>query len=266
MEKYASTHPARSPEDFLPGKYPILELPEDDWKAFRENCLALNLPDPNPKRQVFQAIYSHLCGVNQWLNLTRLTTPADYLKFSLLDSLTLLPVLESLCESQSVVMDLGSGGGYPGLPLMACMTTQEFVLIDARQKKVDFLNAAITVIPREGKARAYSFRGKDVRLSHPDLRHRAEVVTARAVGKGVELLPDAAELLAQGGVFVLMKGQSWNTEEKPLFIEACPAFGFDMVEDMELSLVPNDPVRHIILAVKKGEGNPRRAKKYLARL
>ena len=67
-------------------------------------------------------------------------------------------------------------------------------------------------------------------------------------------------------VFVLMKGQSWNTEEKPLFVEACPAFGFDMVEDMELSLVPNDPVRHIILAVKKGEGNPRRAKKYLARL
>ena len=116
MEKYASTHPVRSPEDFLPGKYPILEFPEDDWKAFRENCLALNLPDPNPKRQVFQAIYSHLCGVNQWLNLTRLTTPADYLKFSLLDSLTLLPVLESLCESQSVVMDLGSGGGYPGLP------------------------------------------------------------------------------------------------------------------------------------------------------
>lgn len=253
----------RSPKDFLPENYPVLTFPESDWSQFLANAAALGLPDPSGRRRVFEALYSHLVGVNQWLNLTRLTTPADYLKFSLLDSLTLLPVLESLCEEHSAIVDLGSGGGYPGLPLMTCMTTQDFTLVDARQKKVEFLNASIPLIPRTGKGCAYSFRGKDVSRCHPDLQHHAEVVTARAVGKGVELLPDASELLAQGGVFVLMKGQSWPLEEGPLFAEACPAFGFDVVEDQKLRLVPEDPVRHIILAVKKGRPDPRKARKYL---
>lgn len=260
----SKTTEERSPADFLPEKYPVLEFSEEDWSVFCQNCEALDLPDPNPRRRVFEALYSHLVGVNQWLNLTRLTIPADYLKFSLLDSLSLLPVLESLCEENSPIVDLGSGGGYPGLPLMTCMTTQDFTLVDARQKKVDFLNASIPLIPRSGRGAAASFRGKDVSRVRPDLHHHAEIVTARAVGKGVELLPDAYELLAPGGVFVLMKGQSWPVEEAPIYTEACPAFGFDVVEDTELSLVPGDPVRHIILAVKKGRQDLRKMSRYLA--
>lgn len=253
----------RSADDFLPSHYPVLSFPDEDWAVFCKNCEALELDDPNPHRKTFEALYSHLVGVNQWLNLTRLTTPADYLKFSLLDSLTLVPVLESLCDEHSTIVDLGSGGGYPGLPLMTAMPSQDFALVDSRQKKVEFLNASIPLIPRTGRGAAYAFRGRDVGRVHTDLLHHAEVVTARAVGKGVELLPDAAELLAQGGVFVLMKGQSWPEEEAPLYEEACPAFGFDVVEDAELSLVPGDPIRHIILAVKKGRVDLRKSRKYL---
>lgn len=259
----ATPTPERSPSDFLPENYPIVPFSDEDWQWLVQHCEALELPDPTPRRGVFQALYSHLLGVNHWLNLTRLTTPRDYLKFSLLDSLTIVPILESLCQEHSALADLGSGGGYPGLPVMTMMTTQDFTLIDARQKKVEFLNASIPLIPRTGKGTACAFRGRDVMRVRPDLHHHAEVVTARAVGKGVELLPDASELLAVGGVFLLMKGQSWPVEEAPLFTEACPAFGFDVVEDQELSLEPTDPTRHIILAVKKGPINPRRAKKYL---
>ena len=259
----ATSTPERSPSDFLPKNYPVVAFPDEDWQWLVQRCEALELPDPTPRRGVFQALYSHLLGVNHWLNLTRLTTPKDYLKFSLLDSLTIVPILESLCQENSALADLGSGGGYPGLPVMTMMTTQDFTLIDARQKKVEFLNASIPLIPRSGKGAACAFRGRDVMRVRPDLHHHAEVVTARAVGKGVELLPDASELLAVGGVFLLMKGQSWPAEEAPLFTEACPAFGFDVVEDQELSLEPADPTRHIILAVKKGPINPRKAKKYL---
>ena len=148
---------------------------------------------------------------------------------------------------------------------MTWMTTQDFSLVDSRQKKVEFLNATIPLIPRTGRGAAVSFRGRDVGRVRPDLWHHAEIVTARAVGKGVELLPDVAELLAVGGVFVLMKGQSWPQEEGPLFAEACPAFGFEQVEDIAFSLVPEDPTRHIILAVKKGRGEPKKMRKYLKR-
>lgn len=259
---HAAHAPERAPLDLRPANYPSLAFPEEEWQWFLRQCQELDLPDPNPRRETFQALYSHLTGVNQWMNLTRLTTPRDYLKFSLLDSLTLLPVLATLCQPESALVDLGSGGGYPGLPLMTMMPTQNFTLVDSRQKKVDFLNASIPLIPRTGKGAACAFRGRDVGRERPDLLHHAEVVTARAVGKGVDLLPDAAELLAVGGVFLLMKGQSWPLEERPAFAEACPAFGFDLVEDLELSLESQDPVRHIILAVKKEAPNPRRTKRF----
>ncbi len=258
----APSLPERQPLDLRPQTYPSLAFPEEEWQWFLQRCEELGLPDPNPRRETFQALYSHLHGVNQWMNLTRLTTPREYLKFSLLDSLTLLPVLDTLCQPHSALVDLGSGGGYPGLPLMTMMPTQDFTLVDSRQKKVDFLNASLPLIPRTGKGAACAFRGREVGRVRPDLLHHGEVVTARAVSKGVELLPDASELLALGGVFLLMKGQSWPLEEGPAFAQACPAFGFDMVEDLEVTLEPQDPVRHIILAVKKSPLDPRKTKRF----
>ena len=260
------TSPERNPSDFLPEKYPRLHFDNTDWQRFGEQCAALNIPEvTEAHRDTLEKLYSHLVGVNEWLNLTRITSPADYLKFQVLDSLSVLNTIVGMTEETSAIVDLGSGGGYPGLPLMTWMTTQDFTLVDARQKKVDFLNATIPLIPRIGRSGAASFRGRDVGRTRSDLWHHAEIVTARAVGKGVELLPDVSELLAIGGVFVLMKGQSWPLEEAPLFAEACPAFGFEQVEDIAFSLVPNDPIRHIILAVKKGHGIPKKMRKYLKR-
>lgn len=254
----------RDPSDFLPEKYPRLHFDDADWQHFGEQCAALNIPEvTDAHRDTLEKLYSHLVGVNEWLNLTRITSPADYLKFQVLDSLSVLNTIVGMTEETSAIVDLGSGGGYPGLPLMTWMTTQDFTLVDARQKKVEFLNATIPLIPRAGRGGAASFRGRDVGRTRTDLWHHAEIVTARAVGKGVELLPDVSELLAIGGVFVLMKGQSWPQEEAPLFAEACPAFGFEQVEDIAFSLVPNDPVRHVILAVKKGHGIPKKMRKYL---
>ncbi len=257
-------HAERNPEDFLPEKYPRLHFNDADWRRFGEQCAALNIPEGTDEhRDTLEKLYSHLVGVNEWLNLTRITSPADYLKFQVLDSLSVLNAILGMSEENSAIVDLGSGGGYPGLPLMTWMTTQDFTLVDARQKKVDFLNATIPLIPRTGRSGAASFRGRDVGRTRTDLWHHAEIVTARAVGKGVELLPDASELLAMGGVFVLMKGQSWPLEEAPLFAEACPVFGFEQVEDIAFSLVPDDPIRHIILAVKKDHGIPKKMRKYL---
>ena len=251
----------RSPSDFQPARYPRLAFPDADWEWFCGACAALGIPDPAPKRATLEAIYSHLVGVNAWLNLTRLTAPADYLKFQLLDSLSILPVIAPMLEERDVVADLGSGGGYPALPLMTWLDTQHFILVDSRQKKVDFLNAAIPLVPRRGRAVAVAARGREIGRARADFVHHAAILTARAVGRGADLLPDAAELLATGGVFVLMKGPSWPAEEAPEFAAACPAYGFEQVDDVVLTLVPGDPEHHIILAVKKDRGDLRAQRK-----
>ena len=247
----------RSPEDFLPEKYPLVKFPDDEWALFCQRCEALNIPEPEAHRATAEALYSHLLGVNAWLNLTRLTTPADYLKFQLLDSLSVYETIAGMVEPGDTIADLGSGGGYPGLPLMAWLTRQNFLLVDARHKKVQFLNAAIPLIPRTGKGVAVACRGREIGQARADLVHHAAIVTARAVGRGADLLPDAAALLATGGVFVLMKGPSWPEEEAPHFERACPAYGFQMVDDVVLSLTPEDPPHHIVLAAKSGRARKR---------
>ncbi len=251
----------RDPGDFLPNRYPIIHFEEQDWKLFLQQCDALEIPDVEEHRQTLEAIYSHLVGVNSWLNLTRLTAPADYLKFQILDSLSVLKTIAPMLEDGDAVADLGSGGGYPGLPLMTWLTTQDFLLVDSRQKKVDFLNAAITIIPRTGKGIAVATRGRDIGRVRQDLEHHASLVISRAVGRGADLLEDASALLATGGVFVLMKGPAWVTDEREEFDICCPAYGFEPVDDVVFSLTPGDPEHHLILAVKKDRPNPRLIRK-----
>ena len=251
----------RDNADFFPDKYPALHFPDNEWATFREQCAALEIPEPDVHRSTLEALYSHLVGVNAWLNLTRLTTTADYLKFHVLDSLSIYRTIAPMLEEGDTVMDLGSGGGYPALPLMTWLDTQYFVLVDSRQKKVDFLNATIPLIPRSGKACAISTRGRDIARVRTDLAHHASIVTARAVGRGADLLEDAAAMLAVGGVFVLLKGPSWPETEAPEFESACDIFGFEVADDITFSLVPNDPIHHVILAVKTGKGDTKKLRR-----
>lgn len=251
----------RDAADFLPDKYPVQKFPQEEWLTFCAQCADLEIPEPEKHRGTLEALYSHLVGVNTWLNLTRLTTTADYLKFQLLDSLSILKTIAPMLEEGDTVMDLGSGGGYPALPLMTWLDTQNFVLVDSRQKKVDFLNATIPLIPRSGKGCAISCRGRDIGRLRTDLEHHASIVTARAVGRGADLLEDAAAMLAVGGVFVLLKGPSWPETEAPEFDAACPVYGFEVADDITFPLVPGDPVHHIILAVKTGKGDTKKLRR-----
>lgn len=256
-----SPKPQYSHDDFLPAKYPHVTFPEAEWAQFCAQCEELQIPAPEEHRTTLEALYSHLLGVNAWLNLTRITAPGEYLKFQLLDSLSVLPVIAPMLEEHSTVSDLGSGGGYPGLPLMTWLTTQDFCLVDAKHKKVEFLNASIPLIPRQGKAGAYACRGREIAQLRPDLEHRSAIVTARAVGRGAQLLEDASALLAVGGVFVLLKGPSWPETEAEEFERVCPCFGFQQVDDVVLRLTPDDPDHHIILAVKQERLDPRKMRK-----
>ena len=122
-----------------PALHPPRAFPDEDWRWFLARCAALGIEQAAGRRSVLEALYGHLVGVNRWLNLTTLVAPRDYLKLHLLDSLALEgdARLRHLSEGSPCV-DLGSGGGYPGLPLAVWHATVPWVMVDARQKKVEF--------------------------------------------------------------------------------------------------------------------------------
>ena len=128
-----------SPLDLSFENVPRLSFPDDAWEWFANACRDIELPLDDAKRPVLEALYSHLLFVNESLNLTRIVTPLDYLKFHVFDSLTIENLVAAYTKPDDIVVDLGSGGGYPGLPLMTWLPDRRWALVDSRPHKVEFL-------------------------------------------------------------------------------------------------------------------------------
>lgn len=117
---------------------------------------------------------------NRSMNLTRIVEPEEMAHRHILDSLAALPLLTG--EGERIferVLDLGSGAGYPGLALALAVPHLEVTLIDARRKKVEFLQELVDAFGIGRRVTCHWGRFED--FIRPE-RHRFDLVLARAVG------------------------------------------------------------------------------------
>src|SRR6185436_19397799 len=120
-----------------------------------------------------------LLETSRSVNLTATTDPAEAWVRHILDSLTLLALLSELPEGGSVI-DVGSGGGLPGIPLAIVAPRLRFTLLEATGKKAEFLTAAGE---RLGLANVAVVNDRAEHAGHqPEHRERYDAVVARAVG------------------------------------------------------------------------------------
>jgi len=143
---------------------------------------------------------------NRTHNLTAITDPDEVREKHLADSLTLLPLLEGAGR----LLDLGSGAGFPALPLKIARPELEVVTIDAVAKKVAFQRHVARVLKLAGFTAIHG-RAEDL-PGVPVCAPGFAVVTARALGNLPLLARLAAPLLAPGGRLIAMKGAEAATE------------------------------------------------------
>ena len=246
MPKRADADPADlSLGSVDPAQHPPIALPNEDWAWFTARCAALEIPDPEARRTALEALYGHLLGVNRWLNLTKLTSPREYLKLHVLDSLSLIgdPRLKHLSEGAPCA-DLGSGGGYPGLPLALWYPTVPWCLVDARQKKVQFLSAAGALAQTFGprSITGHHLRGSEA-LRDPVLKRNCQLVVCRAMGQAAEVLAEAGPLLQKSGHLVIYKGPAYSGDEEHTAVDACRHLGFRAISQRWVALDEGDPER-----------------------
>lgn len=228
--------------DVDPAWYPSIAFADADWSWFSGLAARFGIPDTDGKRPLLEQLYGHLVGVNAWLNLTRITGPRDYLKFHLLDSLSLWGDrrIRHLSEGAPCV-DLGSGGGYPGLPLALWTPRVPWTLVDSRRRKVAFLAAAAGLTGARVDAR--HFRGREVARAAPDLHRRCQLVVSRAAGAVDKLLEETAGMLALHGHVIVYKGPNYQQEEHDRAAARAEALGLQFVAVHAVCLEDDDPER-----------------------
>lgn len=140
-----------------------------------------------------------LLAMNEQMNLTAVSKPEDAWSRHVLDALSLAPRLLDM-PAGARVLDVGSGGGVPGIPLAIARPDVHVTLLDSTEKKVAFLRAAAAQL---GLTNVEAVCGRAERV---DVDEPFDVVTARAVAKLSELLPWTARFAKKGGRLLFIKG------------------------------------------------------------
>lgn len=83
-------------------------------------------------------LYGPVVGKNQQINLTRITAEDEFIKLHLLDSLTLLKLIKN---PQASILDVGTGGGFPGIPLAIMLEDAQITLMDSTKKKLNVVQS-----------------------------------------------------------------------------------------------------------------------------
>jgi 16S rRNA (guanine(527)-N(7))-methyltransferase RsmG len=196
------------------------------------------------------ALYAEmLVDWNARMNLTAITEPEEIAVKHFLDSLLLLKSVE-IPEGESVI-DVGTGAGFPGLPLKIARPDLRLTLLDSSAKRVAFLREASAAL---GVA-AGAIQGRAEELGQkPEHRERYGLVTARAVAALPVLCEYCLPFARNGGIFAAPKGPGIRAEAE----EAKPAIAklggkIKSIEDLEL---PNQNRRTIVLVQKISQTPP----------
>jgi len=160
----------------------------------------------------FNKYYGLLVEWNRVMNLTAITDADEVRVKHFEDSLTLVPYLDRL-EARSLI-DVGTGAGFPGIPLKIVRPELKVVLLDSLRKRVDFLNAVIHELGLEG-IEAVHARAED---AGRDKRFRGEFdcASARAVAEMRVLMEYCMPFVRVGGSFLAMKGPAEEEYGKAL--------------------------------------------------
>ena len=187
---------------------------------------------------------------NEKINLTSITEDEEIISKHLIDSLTLFNTKKIF--GKKTLIDVGTGAGFPAIPLKICNDELEITLLDSVNKRLKYLNEVIEALDLKDIFTVHS-RAEDGG-KNKDYREKYDIATARAIATLDVLAELCLPFVKVGGYFLCMKGPAYK-EELVIGKRAIEVLGGKLIEVLEIEL-PGTDYTHNILVIEKIRNTP----------
>lgn len=251
-EATAASATSASPSSAPPSGNGTLPVNPDLWQQ------TLGWQPSEAEQEKLQALYQGVVEGNTKLNLTRLTEPTEFWEKHLWDSLRALrPWLKGDLplgkpEQTAKMIDIGTGGGFPGIPAAIVFPQSQVTLLDSTRKKMVFLQQLVSDMQLPNVKTATD--RAEVAGQKEAHRNKYDLALIRAVGPATVCAEYCLPMVRYGGMAVLYRGQ-WSVEEAEALQEAVHLLGAEVTEVDAFETPLSQGTRHCIY-LKKIAGTP----------
>lgn len=213
-----------------------------------EGACEYGLELDSSKINMFMKYKDILKDWNKKINLTAIDDDKEIIIKHFIDSLSIIPCLKGTDKN---LIDIGTGAGFPGIPVKISHSDIKVTLFDSLEKRVKFLNEVIDSLKLQGITAVHG-RAEDFGKK-PEYREQYDYAVARAVANLPVLLEYCLPFVKTGGLFIAMKGS--NVEELDISSRALKILGGEIENVRKFTLPSSDITRHVI-TIKKLRHTP----------
>ena len=199
----------------------------------------------------FDQFYQMMIEKNKVMNLTAITQEEEVIRKHFVDSVSCVKICN--VDKVSSVIDIGTGAGFPGIPLKIVYPDIHFLLVDSLKKRIGFLEDVIQALELS-KIKAVHGRAEDL-ARDKSYRSHFDLCVSRAVANLSTLTEYCIPFVKDGGYFISYKSQK-GKEELELAKNCFRTLGCSLEEAFEFQLEGEDAER-LLLKIRKDKKTPR---------
>lgn len=225
-----------------------------DLTKFKHGLEELNITLTDEQIEQFLQYYEMLVEKNKVMNLTGITEYEEVIQKHFLDSLSLIRVIPDIASQKLTVIDLGTGAGFPGIPLKIAFPELEITLMDSLNKRILFLQEVIDALGLK-KVSAVHGRAEEM-ASNATHRQQYDFCVSRAVSNLAVLTEYCLPFVKKGGLFVSYKSADSDAEiqegKKAISILGGKLTSVDKFQ------LPDSDLRRALVCIKKVKDTPKK--------
>ena len=225
-----------------------------DLTKFKHGLEELNITLTDEQIEQFLQYYEMLVEKNKVMNLTGITEYEEVIQKHFLDSLSLIRVIPDIASQKLTAIDLGTGAGFPGIPLKIAFPELDITLMDSLNKRILFLQEVIDALGLK-KVSAVHGRAEEM-ASNATHRQQYDLCVSRAVSNLAVLTEYCLPFVKKGGLFVSYKSADSDAEiqegKKAISILGGKLTSVDKFQ------LPDSDLRRALVCIKKVKDTPKK--------